>query len=108
MLAALVAPLAVCAMLLPWRTSISNTNVALVLVVVVVAVSVAGSRVAGALTAFFAAVWFDFFFTGPYQRFSISKSADVVTAVLLLIVGLAVSQVAARARRLQVVAITDA
>ena len=55
-----------------------------------------------------AAAWFDFFFTRPFERFTIAKPADVTTAVLLLLVGLAVSQLAARARRLQVIAITDA
>ena len=52
--------------------------------------------------------WFDFFFTRPYERFTIHGSTDITTAVLLLAVGLAVSQLAARARQLRVVAITDA
>ena len=104
----IVAPLAVCAVLLPWRAHMSNTNVALVLVVAVVAVAVLGSRIAGALAALSAALWFDFFFTRPYQHFTISKSSDVTTAVLLLAVGLAVSQLAVHARRMQVIAITDA
>ncbi|MCB5907518.1 DUF4118 domain-containing protein [Streptomyces pinistramenti] len=107
-LAALAAPLAVCAVLLPFRSDLANTHVALVLVVVVVAAAVLGHRLAGALSAASAALWFDFFFTRPYEHFSITKSADVVTAVLLLVVGLVVSQLAARTRRLQVVAITDA
>ena len=64
--------------------------------------------VAGALAALSAAAWFDFFFTVPYERFTIRSSADITTAVLLLLVGLAVSQLAARARRLKVTAITDA
>ena len=106
-LAALVAPLAAAAILLPFRSSWSNTNVALLLVVVIVGVSAIGNRVAGALAAVGAAVWFDFFFTLPYYRFTIRSSDDVTTAVLLLAVGLAVSQLAARARRLQVVVITD-
>ncbi|MGO8884665.1 MAG: DUF4118 domain-containing protein [Streptosporangiaceae bacterium] len=105
--AALLAPIAAAAVLLPLRASWSNTNVALVLVVVVVAVAAIGNRVAGALAAVGAAVWFDFFYTHPYERFTISRSADITTAVLLLLVGLAVSQLAARARRLQVIAITD-
>ncbi len=107
-LAALVAPLVAVAILLPFRASWSNTNVALLLVVVVVGVAAIGNRVAGALSAVWAAVWFDFFFTVPYDRFTIRSSADVTTAVLLLLVGLAVSQLAARARRLRVIAITDA
>ena len=106
--AALVAPLVVAAVLLPVRATWSNTNVALVLVVVVVAVAALGNRVAGALAALSAAAWFDFFFTRPYERFAITRSADVTTAVLLLLVGLAVSQLAAHARRLRVIAITDA
>jgi K+-sensing histidine kinase KdpD len=106
--AALAAPLVVAAVLLPFRSSWSNTNVALLLVVVVVAVAALGNRVAGALAAVSAAAWFDFFFTRPFERFTIAKPADVTTAVLLLLVGLAVSQLAAHARRLQVIAITDA
>jgi K+-sensing histidine kinase KdpD len=106
-LAALVAPLAAAAILLPFRSSWSNTNVALLLVVVIVGVSAIGNRGAGALAAVGSAVWFDFFFTLPYYRFTIRSSDDVTTAVLLLVVGLAVSQLAAHARRLQVVAITD-
>ena len=106
--AAIAAPLVVVAVLLPFRASWSNTNVALLLVVAVVAVAALGNRVAGALAAVSAAAWFDFFFTRPFERFAIARPADVTTAVLLLLVGLAVSQLAARARRLQVIAITDA
>jgi hypothetical protein len=107
-LAALAAPVAAAAILLPFRTSWSNTNVAMLLVVVIVGVAAIGNRVAGGLAAVSAAAWFDFFFTLPYYRFTIRTSADITTAVLLLVVGVAVSQLAARARRLQVIAITDA
>jgi Domain of unknown function (DUF4118) len=107
-LAALAAPLAAAGILLPFRASWSNTNVALLLVVVVVGVAAIGNRVAGGLAAVWAAIWFDFFFTLPYYRFTIGSTADVTTAVLLLLTGLAVSQLAARARRLRVIAITDA
>ena len=105
---AVVAPLIAAAILLPFRASWSNTNVALLLVVVVVAVAAIGNRVAGAIAAVGAAVWFDFFFTLPYERFTIRSPADVTTFVLLLVVGVIVSQLAAYARRLKVVAITDA
>ena len=67
-----------------------------------------GNRLAGALAAVSAAAWFDFFFTQPYERFTISRSSDVTTFVLLLVVGLAVSQLAAYARRLKAVTIADA
>jgi hypothetical protein len=104
--AALVGPFAASAVLLPFRTSWSNTNVALLLVVVVVAVAAAGNRFAGALAAVGSAVWFDFFFTLPYYRLTIRSSDDVTTAVLLLVTGLAVSQLAAWARKLKVTAVT--
>jgi hypothetical protein len=54
-----------------------------------------------------AAVWFDFFFTLPYYRLTIRSGDDVTTAVLLLVTGLAVSQLAAWARRLKVIAVAD-
>jgi hypothetical protein len=105
--AAVLLPLAVAAVLLPLRSSWSNTDVALVLVIAVVAVAALGNRLAGALAAVSAAIWFDFFFTVPYERFTIARSADVRTVLLLLVVGLVVSQLAARVRRLRVIAITD-
>jgi len=108
--AAVVVPLALAAVLLPWRGSWSNTNVAplLLLVVAVVAGAAAGNRLAGALAAVSAAAWFDFFFTQPYERFTIRHSSDVTTFVLLLAVGVAVSQLAAYARYLKGVTIADA
>jgi hypothetical protein len=106
--AALVAPLAVSAVLLLVRNSLSGADVVLILVLVIVAVAANGHRLAGALAALSAAVWFDFFFTQPRHSFAITKAADVRTAILLLMIGLAVSQLAARARRLQTIAVTDA
>ncbi|TQJ92537.1 hypothetical protein FBY22_3409 [Streptomyces sp. SLBN-31] len=44
----------------PHEAHLSNTNAPLILVVVVVAVAVIGNRIAGAITALSAAVWFDF------------------------------------------------
>jgi Domain of unknown function (DUF4118) len=106
--AAVLGPLALAAILLPWRGSWPNTNVALLLVVAVVAVACAGRRLAGVLAAISAAAWFDFFYTLPYDRFTIRHSADVTTFALLLVVGLAVSQMAAWARRLKAVTVADA
>jgi Domain of unknown function (DUF4118) len=103
---AFAGPVAASAVLLPFRASWSNTNAALLLVVVVVAVAAAGNRVAGALAAVGAAAWFDFFFTLPYYRLTIRSGDDVTTAVLLLVTGLAVSQLAAWARKLKVAAVT--
>ncbi len=106
--AAVVVPLGLATILLPWRGSWPNTNVALLLVVAVVAVACLGNRFAGALAAASAAAWFDFFFTLPYGRFTISHSADVTTFAALLVVGVIVSQLAAWARRLREATITDA
>jgi len=106
--AGLAAPFLVALALVPFRTDLSYTNAALVLVVVVVAVAALGSRIAGVLGAVSAAAWFDFFLTRPYETFDITASADIETAVLLLVVGVIVSQLAARARRLEIVTVTDA
>jgi K+-sensing histidine kinase KdpD len=108
LVAAVVAPLAVCGILVPFRNTLSSANSALILVVVIVGVASLGNRIAGALAAASAALWFDFFLTQPYERLSIARASDITTAILLLIVGVAVSQLAAYARRLQVVTITNA
>ncbi|MER5963583.1 DUF4118 domain-containing protein [Streptomyces sp. NPDC002057] len=106
--AGVLAPLAAALALIPLRTSVTHTDLALLLVVVVVAVAAFGNRFAGALAALSAAAWFDFLHTEPYRSFHIEDRADIETAVLLLVVGLAVSQLAARARTLKRVAVTDA
>jgi K+-sensing histidine kinase KdpD len=97
-LAALGAPLALTAILIPFRGSFPNTDAALALVLVVVAVAAAGYRLAGILAALSAAVWFDFFLTMPYERFTITRSTDIETTVLLLAVGVAVTEIAVRGR----------
>ena len=105
---ALLAPLAVSAVLIPAREHVANTQVALVLVVVVVAVSASGNRLAGIVAAVSAGAWFDFFFTRPFQRFTITDRADIETFVLLLVVGIAVTELAAWGRRQQALASRDA
>jgi K+-sensing histidine kinase KdpD len=98
-LAGLAAPLAVTAILVPFRAGFPNTDAALVLVLVVVAVAANGYRLAGLLAALSAAVWFDFFLTVPYERLTIIRRADIETTVLLLAVGVAVTEIAVRGRR---------
>jgi K+-sensing histidine kinase KdpD len=97
--AAVLGPLLACAVLSLFRDSFANTDAALVLVLVVVGVAAAGSRLAGDLAALSAAVWFDFFLTKPYERFSINRHSDVKTTVLLLAVGVAVTEIAVWGRR---------
>ena len=66
-LAGLVVPVALAAALVPFRSSIPNTDAALAMILVVVAVAANGYRLAGILAAVSVAVWFDFFLTRPYE-----------------------------------------
>jgi len=95
---AVTAPLAVSAALVPVRTSFTNAGAALILVAVIVAVSVGGNRFTGFVGSAFSALWFDFFLTRPYEQLSISHRPDVETTICLLVVGLTVSELAARSR----------
>jgi len=85
--------------LVPLRGDIRTSNVSLVLVLVVVAAAVLGGRLTGAVAALVAMASFDFFFTRPYNSFTISSRDDLETAVLLLVVGLVVGELVVRARR---------
>jgi K+-sensing histidine kinase KdpD len=87
--------------LTPFRASVASTNAALVLVLVVVAAAATGLRFAGLVAAVAGAVSFDFFLTAPYYRLAIDDRADVETAVLLVLVGAAVSEIALWGRRQQ-------
>ncbi len=89
----------VSAILAIFRADFANTNAALLLVVVVVAVAAAGQRLAGVLCELSAGAWFDFFLTEPYNQFTINDRADVETTVLLLLVGVAVTELCAWERR---------
>jgi K+-sensing histidine kinase KdpD len=103
-LAAVAAPLLLTLILVPFRTSLPNTDAALVLILVVVAVAALGYRLAGVLSAVSAAVWFDFFLTRPYEQFTITRAADIETTVLILVIGVAVTEIAVWGRRQHVAA----
>jgi K+-sensing histidine kinase KdpD len=92
--AAVLAPLLASALMSTLRDNLENTNAALVLVLLVVAAASTGIRLAGVLAALSSAVWFDFFLTAPYLGFAIIDRADIETTVLLVLVGLAVSEIA--------------
>ncbi len=98
---AVLAPLAVCGLLVPLRGVVVTTNAALVLVLVVVAVASTGQRLAGVVAALSSAVWFDLLLTVPYGQFAITNPDDVETAVLLTVAGLAVTEIALWGRRQQ-------
>ncbi len=84
--------------LIPWRGRLDTADDALFLVVVIVAVASTGRRVAAFVSAVAAALSFDFFLTRPYNSFRISGHQDLITEVLLLVVGVAVGELAARGR----------
>jgi K+-sensing histidine kinase KdpD len=97
--AGFIAPLALGAVLVPFRSSFPNTDAALAMIVIVVAVAAAGNRLAGLVAAVSAAAWFDFFLTRPYETFSINRAADIETTVLLVVIGAAVTEIAVWGRR---------
>jgi len=96
MVAAVAGPVAVAALLVPFRDHLAAANAALILVVVTVAVAATGWRLAAAVAAISAALAFDFFLTRPYQSLRITRASDLTTELLLLVVGLAVGELAAR------------
>jgi K+-sensing histidine kinase KdpD len=93
-LAGIAGPLVLTAALVPFRSSFANTDAALALVLLIVAVAAAGYRAAGVLAAISAAAWYDFFLTRPYEQFTINRAADIETTVLLLVIGIAVTEIA--------------
>lgn len=101
LVAAFALPLLACVLIAPFRASVENTNAALLLVLLVVAAASTGLRWAGVVAALSSAIWFDFFLTAPYHRLAITDRADVETAVLLVLVGLATTEVALWGRRQQ-------
>jgi K+-sensing histidine kinase KdpD len=99
--AAAVVPLVACAVLALFRDSVANTNAALGLVLLIVAAASTGIRTAAIVAAVSCAAWFDFFLTEPYNTFTITDQADIETAVLLLLAGIAVTEIALWGRRQQ-------
>jgi K+-sensing histidine kinase KdpD len=93
-LAGLAGPLVLAAVLVPFRSDFANTDAALAMLLIVVAVAAAGYRPAGWLAAASAAAWYDFFLTRPYDQFSITRATDIETTILLLVIGIAVTEIA--------------
>ena len=95
---ALFGPFVVGAVLGIWRGSIASVAAALTLIMVVAAVATTGSRAAGAVASFGAAIWFDFFLTAPYLRLTISHRADLETTFGIVVIGLVITELAVRNR----------
>ncbi|MGD0313369.1 MAG: DUF4118 domain-containing protein [Acidimicrobiales bacterium] len=95
---AVVAPILTAVLLIPWRGRLDTADNALFLVVVIVAVASTGRRIAALSCAIASALSFDFFLTRPYYSFRITNHQDLITELLLLVVGVAVGELAARGR----------
>ena len=78
--------------LVPLRDFLGPANVAIILLLGVQVVAIVGGRQGGILAAIVAALSFDFFFTEPYLQLVITDRYDIVTAVLLLVAGIATSE----------------
>jgi K+-sensing histidine kinase KdpD len=95
---AIGAPAAAAAVLVPARAHITDPALALVMVAVVVLVVIPGRRLAALVAGISAGLWFDYFLTRPYESFTMDRSADIQTTVLLLLVAVGVGELAARQR----------
>jgi hypothetical protein len=95
---AIVAPLVIALVLVPSRAEFAGAAAALVFVAVIVALSVAGTRFVGFVASVSSALWYDLYLTRPYGSLDISHRPEVETTICLLVVGLLVSELAARSR----------
>jgi K+-sensing histidine kinase KdpD len=98
---AVVAPLGLSVLLGLVPALIENTSAALLLVLLVVGAASTGLRPAGLLAAVASALSFDYFLTAPFHTLRILDRADLETAVGLLLVGVAVTELALWGRRQQ-------
>jgi K+-sensing histidine kinase KdpD len=99
--AAAIAPLLCCAGLAVFKKDLTAATSALVLVLIVVAAAATGDRLAGIVAALSSGVWFEFFLTEPYRRFTISDPNDIEVTLLLVLVGVAVTEIALWGHRQQ-------
>jgi len=83
------------------RDHFAQVNVALILVLFILIGAVIGGRRAGVVSALMAAVSFDFFHTTPYNSLKIDNGDDIVTTVLLLVVGVTIGEIVVRADRIR-------
>lgn len=99
--AAVLGPLLTCAVLAGFRGDVTAATSVLVLVLWVVGGAATGDRLAGVLAAISGALSYDFFLTEPYHRLTIADSDDVEATVLLVLISLAVTEIALWGRRQQ-------
>lgn len=78
--------------LVPLRDFLGAPNVAIVLLLGVQLLAITAGRRGGIVGAIVAALSFDFFFTEPYLELVITDRHDIITALLLLLTGVATSE----------------
>lgn len=98
---AVVLPLLTCAVLYGFRDDLAAATDVLILVLLVVGAAATGDRAAGLLAAVSCGAWFDFFLAPPYLTFTIDSAGDIEAAVLLVLISVAVTEVALWGRRQQ-------
>lgn len=96
---AIAIPVGIAAATAPFRSRLPNTTVALLLALSVTGLAAIGPRAVGACAGLSAGLGFDLLHTRPYGSLAIAGTVDVQTTVLLVVLGLAVGQIAARSRR---------
>lgn len=89
-----IAALALALLLSTVRDRIGLANVALLLTLVVVLAAMVGGRIAGVTTAVVAALGFNALHARPYGTLRIDRPEDVLTCVLMVVVGVAVGELA--------------
>jgi hypothetical protein len=97
--AGVLLPFGVALVLVPFRGTFASTAAALVMVAVIFVAAVSGTRAAGIAASASAAAWFDFLLVRPYDQFTISHRSDLETTIAILVVGVLVTELAARSRR---------
>ena len=88
----LAIPVVVCALSASMRDRMSTTSAALVLVLCVVVAGTSGQRIAALLAAVSSGISFDYFLTRPYYSLVISDPDDVEVTVLLIFIGVIVTE----------------
>jgi K+-sensing histidine kinase KdpD len=94
----------VAALLTLGRPQLHENHVTLVLVLAVAVVSAAGLRPAGLVAAVTTAIAYDYFWTEPYYSLRIFDIQDILTVLLLVLVGGAIEQLSWWAGRQRAVA----
>ena len=94
----------VAALLTLARPQLHENHVTLILVLAVAAVSAAGLRPAGLVAAVTTAIAYDYFWTEPYYSLRIFDTQDILTVLLLVLVGGAIEQLSWWAGRQRAVA----